>query len=190
MTVQEDINRAVETMRAGGVVLYPTDTVWGLGCDASCANAVRRIYDIKHRVDSKALISLVGSAESLRRCVGEQADSYDLLSKESDGRPLTVVFPHADGLVECLLADDGSAGIRLTSELYSSSICERLGHPVVSTSANISGSPAPRFYGEVSHEIVEAVDYVAEYRRDDETPAIPSKVVKILPNGEIVTLRS
>ncbi len=190
MTVQEDIERAVAVMKAGGVVLYPTDTVWGLGCDASCPGAVRRIYDIKHRSDSKALISLVGSKESLRRCVGDQADMYEALSRKSGGRPLTVVFSHAEGLAGCLLADDGSAGIRLTSELYSSSLCESLGHPVVSTSANISGRPAPRFYREISGEIVDAVDYVAQYRRDDENPASPSMVVKILPDGDILTLRS
>ncbi len=188
--MQEDIARVAEVMRSGGVVLYPTDTVWGLGCDASCEEAVRKIFEIKRRADSKALISLVGSERALVDCVGEEyAAIYSRLREQAGGRPLTVVFPHAEGLAGNLSAEDGSAGLRLTGELYSSALCEMLGHPVVSTSANISGEPAPRFYGEVADAIVEAADYVSLYRRDDETPSQPSKVVKILPTGETVTLR-
>ncbi len=176
-------------MKSGGVVLYPTDTVWGLGCDASCPEAVRRIYAIKHRADSKALISLVGSDEALVKCVGPLAREYHRLSAEASGRHLTVVFPRAEGISECMLADDGSAAVRLTSELYSSALCEALGHPLVSTSANVSGEPAPRFFREISPAIMGAVDYMACYRRDDETPSEPSKVVKILPSGETVIIR-
>ncbi len=188
-TFQADIERAVDVMKAGGVILYPTDTVWGLGCDASCADAVRRIYAIKRRADSKALISLVGSRARLEQCVGPLPDVIATLLDHPDGRPVTVVYPHARGLAPDLLASDGSAGIRLTSELYSSGLALALGKPVVSTSANISGNPAPVFFDEIPEEIISAVDYVAFYRRDDRHPARPSKVVKFLSTGEIEILR-
>lgn len=188
-TVQADIERAVDVMRAGGVILYPTDTVWGLGCDASCPEAVRRVYAIKRRADSKALISLVGSRSQLEQCTGPMPREILTLIGNPDGRPVTVVYPHVRGLAPDLLASDGSAGLRLTSELFSSSLPLALGRPVVSTSANISGQPAPAFFDEIPAEILSAVDYAALYRREDKTPARPSKVVKFLPSGEIEILR-
>lgn len=188
MTVQEDIARAVEVLKAGGVVLYPTDTVWGIGCDAASDEAVRKVYAIKRRADSKALISLVGSRRMLELTVGDVPDSVSGLI-ESSSRPVTVVYPSGSRLAGCLLAEDGSAGIRLTSELYSSALCLGLGGPVVSTSANVSGRPSPRFFSEIEEEIINAVDYVASYRRDDVTPSLPSMVVKLLPSGELLTLR-
>ncbi len=186
--MHEDILRAVEVMRDGGVILYPTDTIWGIGCDATNTAAVRRVYEIKRRSDSKALISLVGSKDALREVVGDIPHEAEILM-ETAGRPLTIVFPHADLLSTALLADDGSAGLRLTSEAYSAALCRGLGVPVVSTSANVSGSPSPRFFSEIDPDIINAVDYVAMYRRDDTTPSAPSTVIKINPDGSITTLR-
>ena len=188
MTMQQDIEKAVSVMRRGGLIAYPTDTVWGIGCDATDSAAVRRVYELKRRADSKALITLGGSPEMLVRTVGTVPEAAARLIAESP-RPVTVVYPQARGLAPELLADDGSAGVRLTREVFSAALCEALGSPVVSTSANVSGSPSPRFYDEITAEILDGVDYVAMTRRDDNTPSQPSTVVRIAPDGSIITLR-
>ena len=180
MTLQNDIFKAVSVMKRGGVILYPTDTVWGIGCDATSSDAVRRVYEIKRRSDSKALISLVSD-------IAIPSSVADFL-KKSD-RPTTVVYPSCRLLAPELLADDGSAGIRVTSEIYSRGLCQELGVPVVSTSANISGEPAPALFSEISEEIISAVDYVADFRRDDSTVSAPSRVVKLNSDGSFIILR-
>ena len=189
MTIHDDIHKALSVLRAGGVILYPTDTVWGIGCDATSSEAVRRIFEIKRRPESKALISLVGSWDMLEQTLGRPVakDVLDFIASAS--RPVTVIYENVDGLAPELLAADGSAGIRMTGEEFSSRLCQALGHPLVSTSANVSGQPAPAFFNEISPEIIAAVDYVVSYRRDDLTASAPSMVVKI--NGEnIDVLRS
>lgn len=188
MTFQEDILSAINVMKKGGIILYPTDTVWGIGCDATCSDAVRKVYEIKHRADSKALISLVSDESQLAEYVGEIPDTVAKLLAESP-RPTTVVYPSCRNLAPELLADDGSAGIRITSEKYSQELCRKLGAPVVSTSANISGNPAPAIFEEISSEIISAVDYVASYRRDDTSVSAPSRVVKVSSEGSIIILR-
>ncbi len=188
MTFQDDIQNAVSVMRKGGVILYPTDTVWGIGCDATSPQAVGRVYEIKHRADSKALISLVGDDSILGDYVGAIAGMALRIIAESD-RPTTIVYPECRNMAPNLLAADGSAALRVTHEIYSRELCRQLGSPVVSTSANISGEPAPAVFGEISPEIIAAVDYVACYRRDDESVATPSRVVKINPDGSTEILR-
>lgn len=179
---------AVSVMKRGGVILYPTDTVWGIGCDATSSDAVRRVYEIKRRSDSKALISLVSDIDMLERFVGNVPLSVADFLEKSD-RPTTVVYPSCRLLAPELLADDGSAGIRVTSEIYSRDLCQELGVPVVSTSANISGKPAPALFSEISDEIISAVDYVADFRRDDSTVSAPSRVVKLNSDGSFIILR-
>lgn len=176
-------------MREGGVILYPTDTVWGLGCDARNAEAVSRIFALKRREDSKALITLVGTVEMLEATVGTIPAEAERLISDPSGRPVTIVYPHAEGVAANLLAPDGSIGVRLTSELFSSMLCRELGAPVVSTSANISGEPAPDCFYVIDALLLEEVDYVAYYRRDDTAPSIPSKVVKLNHDGSVTTLR-
>ncbi len=188
MTLQNDIFKAVSVMKRGGAILYPTDTVWGIGCDATSSDAVRRVYEIKRRSDSKALISLVSDIDMLERFVGNIPSSVADFLKKSD-RPTTVVYPSCRLLAPELLADDGSAGIRVTSEIYSRGLCQELGVPVVSTSANISGEPAPALFSEISEEIISAVDYVADFRRDDSTVSAPSRVVKLNSDGSFIILR-
>jgi L-threonylcarbamoyladenylate synthase len=188
MTFQEDILAAVAVMKNGGVILYPTDTVWGIGCDATCADAVRKVYDIKHRTDSKALISLVSGMDELKDYVGEIPDTIVALLENSP-RPTTVVYPICRNLAKGLMADDGSAAFRITSEAYSGELCRQLGSPVVSTSANISGETAPAIFREISQEIISAVDYVASYRRDDMALASPSRVMKVNSDGSTIILR-
>lgn len=185
-----DLREAVEVMRRGGVVLYPTDTVWGLGCDARCQDAVERIFVIKRRADSKALISLVADEAMLERWVDPVPDAaLQLIEACADDTPMTIVYDHPHGLAPALLAQDGSAAIRVTRERFSAALCRRMRGPVVSTSANISGEPAPSFFTEISPEILSAVDYVCLTRRNDMMLRKPSSVVKISDSGVIKILR-
>lgn len=186
--LNKDIDAAVRVLDEGGVILYPTDTVWGIGCDACNPAAVEKVYRIKNRPDSKALITLVGSVGDLERWVEiVPPGAVDMISGSE--RPVTVVFDKGRGLAPNLLAADGSVGLRVTSEAYSRALCDRLGRPVVSTSANVSGDPSPAFYAEISPEILSLVDYVACYRRDDTVPRQPSQVVKISSDGTVKILR-
>lgn len=183
-----DVAKAVEILRNGGVVLYPTDTVWGIGCDATDDEAVRRIFAIKQRAEAKAMITLVDGLPMLDRYTENIPDVAEQLIEEAVS-PLTIVLDRPRGLAPSLLAPDGSAGFRVTSEEYSRELCRRLRKPVVSTSANISGSPTPRFFKEISQEIIEAMDYVSSYRRDDNQPRRSSSVIKISDDATFQILR-
>lgn len=183
--LNDDIREAVRCMREGGVILYPTDTVWGIGCDATRTDAVKRIFDIKRRAESKALIALVDSRRMLERYVSDVPSvAWDLMDLAE--RPITVVLPGARGLSPAMTGADGTAGLRLTREAYSSGLCRLLRRPVVSTSANISGMPPAALFREISTQIIESVDYVARYRRDDMTRHRPSAVVSI---GDDLTVK-
>lgn len=188
MTLQEDIRKAVETMRKGGVILYPTDTVWGIGCDATNAEAVARVYKIKHRDDSKALICLVDSDARLQRYVRNVPSvAWDLL--EVADKPLTVILDGAVNLAPNLVAEDGSIAMRITHEPFSKELCYRFQKPVVSTSANVSGEPAAQNYGDIAPELLEAVDYVCWSRRQEHKPHTPSSIVKLASDGEVTIIR-
>lgn len=188
----QDIRAAVAVLRKGGVILYPTDTVWGLGCDATNSEAVRRIFAIKHRSDAKALITLVGSLAQLERtvdCIPEVA--YQLI--EYAERPTTIIYDHpspAARIAPELIAEDGTIGVRVTSEPFSSALCAAFRLPLVSTSANISGEPAPEVYTQISPEIIEAVDYVCLSRRD-EVPSgnRPSSIIRLSEGGLFKIIR-
>ena len=192
MTREEDIRRAVETMRKGGVILYPTDTVWGIGCDATNAEAVSRVYEIKQRDDSKALICLVDSDARLQRYFRTVPDvAWQLIDsqKETDARPTTLILDGAVNLAENLIADDGSVGIRITQEPFSKELCYRFQKAIVSTSANISGEPAAQNYCDIDPRIIEAVDYVCWSRRQEHKPHTPSSIIKLKDNGEVTIIR-
>ena len=192
MTREEDIRNAVETMRKGGVILYPTDTVWGIGCDATNAEAVKRVYAIKQRDDSKALICLVDSDARMQRYFRNVPDvAWQLIDslKESDAKPTTLILDGAINLAENLIADDGSVGIRITNEPFSKELCFRFQKAIVSTSANISGEPAAQNYGDIDPRILEAVDYVCWSRRQEHKPHTPSSIIKLKENGEVVIIR-
>lgn len=185
-----DLHEAVRVLRAGGVILYPTDTVWGIGCDATNAAAVQRIFDIKHRADSKSMLVLLDGAGKLQGYVERVPDTaWTLLEASEGGKPMTIIYPHAKNLAHNLLAEDGSIGIRITQEPFSKALCEQLRHPIVSTSANISGEPAAKTFREIAQEIVEAVDYVCMFRREDETPHKPSSIIKIDEAERITIIR-
>ena len=192
MTREEDIKNAVEAMRKGGVILYPTDTVWGIGCDATNAEAVRRVYEIKQRDDSKALICLVDSDARMQRYFRNVPDvAWQLIDslKESDGKPTTLILDGAINLAENLIAEDGSVGMRITNEPFSKELCFRFQKAIVSTSANISGEPAAQNYGDIDPRIIEAVDYVCWSRRQEHKPHTPSSIIKLKENGEVTIIR-
>lgn len=184
-----DLAQAIDVLRRGGIILYPTDTVWGIGCDATNPDAVKRIYELKRRTDSKAMIVLVDSPAMLERHVEEMPDvAWQLI--EVAVNPTTIVYDRGIGIAPGLLAPDGSVGIRVTSEEFSAMLCRGLRRPLVSTSANISGSPTPQFFKDIDSEIVNGVDYVVTYRRDDNTPHRPSSVIKLSNSGEVKILRN
>jgi L-threonylcarbamoyladenylate synthase len=191
MTREEDIRQAVETMRRGGVILYPTDTVWGIGCDATNAEAVKRVYDIKQRDDSKALICLVDSDARLQRYIRTVPDvAWQLLDSLKEGdKPTTLILDGAVNLAPNLIADDGSIGIRITQEPFSKELCYRFQKAIVSTSANISGEPAAQNYCDIDPRILEAVDYVCWSRRQEHKPHTPSSIIRLRENGEVEIIR-
>lgn len=192
MTREEDIRQAVETMRKGGVILYPTDTVWGIGCDATNAQAVKRVYEIKQRDDSKALICLVDSDARMQHYFRQVPDvAWQLIDslKESDAKPTTLILDDAVNLAENLIAEDGSVGIRITNEPFSKELCFRFQKAIVSTSANISGEPAAQNYGDIDPRILEAVDYVCWSRRQEHKPHQPSSIIRLRQNGEVSIIR-
>lgn len=186
--MEEDLKAAVEIMRKGGIILYPTDTIWGIGCDASNAEAIEKIYRLKRRAESKSMLSLVGSLAQLENTVNDIPDAaYQLI--EATDRPLTIIYDHPAGLAPNLLAPDGSAGIRLTEEPFSSALCRRLRRPVVSTSANISGEKAPSSFAEISSEIIEGVDYVVNYGRTNPPVSRSSGIIKVSEGNVIRIIR-
>lgn len=185
---KEDIRAAVEVMNRGGVILYPTDTIWGIGCDATNAEAVKRVYEIKKRDDSKALITLVDSEAKIEFYVREVPDvAWDMI--EIADKPLTLIYDGARNLASNLLAEDGSIAIRLTKEPFSSMLCRTFRRAIVSTSANVSGEPSPATFSEISPEILSAVDYVCASRREESAPHKASSIIKIGTGGEVKIIR-
>lgn len=185
---EDDIRNAVETMRRGGIILYPTDTVWGIGCDATNAEAVAKVYNIKHRDDSKALICLVDSESRLQRYVRDIPNvAWDIF--ELSVKPTTIVLDNAVNLAPNLIADDGSIAMRITKEPFSKELCYRYQKAIVSTSANISGEPAAQNFCDISEEIINAVDYVCWTRRQEHKPHTPSSIIKLTANGEVTIIR-
>ena len=175
MTREEDIKNAVETMRKGGVILYPTDTVWGIGCDATNAEAVAKVYQIKQRDDSKALICLVDSDARMQRYVRHVPDvAWQLIDslKDADAKPTTLILDGAINLAPNLIAEDGS-----------------FQKAIVSTSANVSGEPAAQNYSDITPEILEAVDYVCWSRRQEHKPHQPSSIIKLKEDGQVTIIR-
>lgn len=188
MTQEEDIRQAVEVLRRGGVIFYPTDTVWGIGCDATNEEAVKKVYEIKQRNDSKALICLVDSDARLQRYVRQVPEvAWELL--EAVVRPTTVILDGATGLAPNLIAEDGSIGMRITSEAFSKQLCYRFQKPIVSTSVNISGQPAAQNYRDIAPELLEKADYVCFSRRQEHKPHEPSSIIKLGINGEVTVIR-
>jgi len=188
MNQSEDIKNAVEVLNKGGVILYPTDTVWGIGCDATNEEAVAKVYKIKHREDSKALICLVDSDARLQRYVRIVPETAWVLLDAST-KPTTVILENAVNLASNLIAEDGSIALRITKEPFSKELCYRFQKALVSTSANISGEPAAANYSDISQELLDAVDYVCFSRRQEHKPHTPSSIIMLKENGEVKIIR-
>lgn len=185
---ETDITRSLEVLKRGGTILYPTDTIWGLGCDATNGEAVRKIYDIKKRDDSKSLIVLVADERDILQLVAApDLQAFDYLAEQD--RPTTMIFDGAIGLPDNLLASDGSIAIRMVRDEFCRHLIRRLRKPLVSTSANISGEPSPQRFADVSPAIKEQVDYVVRWRQEDTTPATPSRIVKWNGDGSVTVIR-
>jgi len=177
-----EVEAALNVLRRGGVILYPTDTIWGLGCDATNEEAVKKIYDIKQRDDSKSLIILVAEERDILQYVAApDLAVFEFLAEQT--RPTTVIFDQAVNLPDNLIAEDGSIAIRIAKDDFCRHIIKRLRQPIVSTSANISGQPSPRFFDEISNEIKQAVDHIVQWRQEDKTPAQPSQIVRWKDDG-------
>lgn len=175
-------------MREGGVILYPTDTIWGIGCDATNEDAVRRVYEIKQRQDSKAMLVLVDSSVKVDFYVQDVPEvAWDLIDLAD--KPLTIIYSGARNLAANLLAEDDSVGIRVTNEDFSKRLCQQFRKAVVSTSANISGQPSPRNFSEISEEVKSAVDYIVGYRQEEMSNPKPSSIIKLDKGGVIKIIR-
>jgi L-threonylcarbamoyladenylate synthase len=189
MENNEDIAQALKVLRDGGVILYPTDTIWGLGCDPTNDDAVRRIFSIKSRTDSKSLIILVSSESMLERYVKDVPEAARNIIEVSD-KPITIIYPGAKNLSQSVVSADGSVGIRICQDEFCRSLIERFRKPIVSTSANISGETFPENFTQINKKIIESVDYVVHHKRDYRQKKSPSPVIKIESNGTIKIIRS
>lgn len=186
--MQEDIKKACEIMKNGGIILYPTDTIWGIGCDATNEEAVQRVYELKQRSDSKSMLVLLDNPAKLQAYVKEVPDiAWDLI--ELTDKPLTIIYEGAKNLASNLTAADGSIGIRITAETFSRELCRQYRKPIVSTSANVSGEPAPDRFSQIAGKIKNGVDYIVTYRQKEATPAKPSGIVKLEKDGTIHIIR-
>jgi len=184
----DDIINAVQVLRSGGIILYPTDTIWGIGCDATNPAAVRRIYEIKQRADAKSMLVLMENPNLLNSYISEIPEiAWDLIDVTDN--PLTIIYPGARNLASNLLAADGSIGIRITTEPFTQQLIQRFRKPVVSTSANVSGQKSPRNFSEISDDIKQMMDYIVTYRQDDISKSSPSGIIKLGVAGQIEIIR-
>ena len=186
--IKEDIREACKILQQGGIILYPTDTIWGIGCDATCEEAVKRVYDLKQRADHKAMLVLIDSPAKLNNYISDIPDiAWDLIDVAD--KPLTIIYPNAKNLATNLLGDDKSIGIRVTQEYFSQKLCERFRKPLVSTSANISGLPSPGSFCEIAETVKSDVDYIVRYRQNETIQCKPSGIIKVGDGGTIQVIR-
>lgn len=188
MTLEEEIKYSVDLLKMGKVILYPTDTIWGIGCDATNTKAVQRIYKIKERNDSKSMIVLLDSIDKLKTYIKEVPPiAYDLI--ENSASPLTIVYSGAQNMSKKLIANDGSIAIRIVKGRYTAEVISKLGNPLVSTSANISGQPTAATFAQISSDVKNEVDYVVEHFRQRTRNIRPSTIIKLEQDGSFTTLR-
>lgn len=188
MTIDEDIKACIEVLNKGGVILYPTDTIWGIGCDATNAAAVKRVYDLKRRSDNKALIVLLDSAEHLDHYVVDVPEmARELLDVAV--KPLTIIYDGAYNVAPNLLGDNDSLGIRIPHEEFSQRLCAEFGKPLVSTSANVSGETSAKTFADIADRIKQGVDYVVNYRQDDTKPCSASNIIMLHSDGTFKIIR-
>jgi L-threonylcarbamoyladenylate synthase len=183
-----DIEACLRVLESGGLILYPTDTIWGIGCDATSEAAVEKIFTLKKRIETKALIVLIADERSLLQYVASpHIEVFDYIQGVS--KPTTIIYENAIGLAGNLLAEDGSVGIRICADEFCKHLIKRFRKPIVSTSANVSSFPPPKVFSDIDIAVKEGVDYVVHYRQDDMTPLEPSAVVKSNKDGSFTILR-
>ncbi len=186
--IVKQVDEAVKVLRAGGIMLYPTDTVWGIGCDAENAEAVKKIYDLKQRSDSKSMLVLVDRVERILSYIHTMPEiAYSLL--EVTDTPLTIIYPGARNLAPNLVPTENTIGIRVVNHEFCERVIKKLNRPLVSTSANISGKPAPAYFEEISNEIVKGVDYVVSQEFEGMPTGKPSSIIMLGLNGEVKIIR-
>ena len=186
--MKNELEKALEVVKAGGIILYPTDTIWGIGCDATNEDAVQKVMALKGRSASKSLIVLVDNDTKLASYVREIPDvAYDLI--EYAENPLTIVYSNAKNLAPSVINEDGSVGIRVVKHTFCQQLIQRFRLPIVSTSANISGEPAPKNFSEVSQEIIDGVDYVVNLEQEVSEEKTPSTIMKLSPDGLFTFIR-
>jgi L-threonylcarbamoyladenylate synthase len=182
MDFSQDIKEALSVLKNGGIILYPTDTIWGIGCDACNEEAVKKVYELKKRIDSKSMLILLDDVGRLFTYVKEIPEiAYELI--EASDKALTLIYPGGRNLAPSLLAEDGSIGIRITSDSFCRELIKKLNKPLVSTSANISGMPSASIFAEISEEIKLGVDFIVKWRQDDKLGAAASSIIKIDKGG-------
>lgn len=187
MSFEKDIDKCLAALKSGGLILYPTDTVWGIGCDATNEKAVEKIYKLKRRNDEKSMIVLVADERDiLQHIAAPDLSLFGYLQKTT--KPTTVVYDGALGFADTLVGKNGSIAIRICNDEFCRQLLKRFRKPIVSTSANISGVSSPKIFKEIADEIKNGVDYIVEYRQDDENPAQPSSLIR-WDNGNITVLR-
>ena len=185
---EADIKKCIEVMKRGGIILYPTDTIWGIGCDATNADAVKRIYELKRRTDNKAMLVLIDDENRLDRYINDVPEiAYQLI--EVADKPLTIIYDDAKNLAPNIIGSDKSIGIRVTREDFSRELCRRFGRPVVSTSANVSGAASAHNFHEIQDENKNGVDYIVNYRQNDNSKHNASSIIKLQKDGAITILR-
>lgn len=186
--MKEDISKCLTVLQNGGLILYPTDTVWGIGCDATNSEAIKKIYSLKGRISSKALITLVGSEIMLERTVIDIPEiAWELI--EAATSPLTIIYDKVKGISNNAVAEDGSCGIRLTSDSFCKQLIQRFGKPIISTSANQSGQATPMTFSEIDQHILKGVDFVVNFRQNERTKKTASNIIKLQNNGAIKIIR-
>ena len=185
--MEEDILQALAVLRAGGLILYPTDTVWGIGCDATSQAAVQKVYDLKRSGEKKSMIALVGRVQD----VGRYAEVPDVAMQllELSDKPLTLILPKAGGVAPNLIPEEGTLGIRVPQHEFCQALLRRFGRPIVSTSANITGEPAPARVGEISKAILKGVDYVVSRASEGSPTGKPSSIIALGAGGEVKIIR-
>jgi L-threonylcarbamoyladenylate synthase len=185
---QTDLKKCIETLSNGGLILYPTDTVWGIGCDATDPTAVKKIFDLKKRVDSKSLIVLVAEDRDILKCVTQlNLNVFDYLKTAQ--KPTTIIYEGAIGLADNLINVNRTVAIRIVKEIFCKQLIKQFRRPIVSTSANISNTTTPQNFDEISEQVKQSVDYIVRYRQEDKTKHQPSSVVKFNKDGTITILR-
>jgi len=186
-SMQEEINKALQILKDGGLILYPTDTVWGIGCDASHPEAVAKIYELKQRTDSKALICLVADDRMLKKYIKKIPEvAFDILDMADN--PITIIYDDAKSLAQNLIANDGTIAIRIPDDDFCFQLLRRFNGAIVSTSANISGQPTPKSFKEISQEVLKGVDYVVNLHRE-KICTKPSSIIKLSNNGVVKVIR-